>query len=126
MPLLHLVRNAVDHAVETRGKIEITLETEPDGWRLKVSDDGRGIDAESIKAKAKEKNLLDGSGNLTDIELIELIFLPEFSTKTSLTEISGRGFGLDAVKSSVEKTGGTIKVESKRGKGATFEIFLPQ
>ena len=123
--LLHLVRNAVDHAVETSGKIEISLKEEKNGWRLTVSDDGRGIDLEKIKTKAiKEKLFADEI--LTERETIDLIFLPEFSTKQSVTETSGRGVGLDAVKSAVEKSGGKIKVESRRGRGATFEIFLPR
>jgi len=123
--LLHLVRNAVDHAVETSGKIEINLKEEKNGWRLIVSDDGRGIDVEKIKAKAIEEKLIT-SDFLNERETIDLIFLPEFSTKSLVTETSGRGVGLDAVKSAVEKSGGKIKVESRRGRGTTFEIFLPQ
>lgn len=123
--LLHLVRNAVDHAIETKGKIEISLEAEENGWRLIVSDDGRGIDAEKIKVQAIEKNLVAADTILTEQELIDLIFAPEFSTKSVVTEISGRGIGLDAVKSAVEKTGGKISVKTEIGKGTTFEIFLP-
>ena len=122
---LHLVRNAVDHAVEASGKIEISLKDEKNGWRLTVSDDGRGIDLGKIKAKAiKEKLIADEL--LTERETIDLIFLPEFSTKLAVTEISGRGVGLDAVKSAIEKDGGRINVKSRSGKGTTFEIFLPQ
>ncbi len=122
--LLHLIRNAVDHAIETSGKIEISLKEEKNGWRLIVSDDGRGIDLEKIKAKAiREKLITDGF--LSEQEMIDLIFLPEFSTKQSVTETSGRGVGLDAVKSAVEKAGGKINVESHRGRGTRFEIFLP-
>lgn len=122
---LHLVRNAVDHAVETTGKIEIELKDEKNGWRLTVSDDGRGIDLKRIKEKAVEGNFI-ADAPLTERETINLIFLPEFSTKSNVTEISGRGIGLDAVKSAVEKVGGKIVVESRSGRGTTFEIFLPR
>ncbi len=121
---LHLVRNAVDHAVETNGKIEISLKGEKTGWLLIVSDDGRGIDLEKIKAKAVQEKLI-ADAPLTERETIDLIFLPEFSTKTSVSEISGRGVGLEAVKSAIEKRGGKINVQSRTGKGTTFEIFLP-
>jgi chemotaxis protein histidine kinase CheA len=124
--LLHLVRNAVDHAIETTGKIEIRLQTEENGLRLIVSDNGRGFDLEKIKAKAVDKNLLSPDDKLTERETIDLIFLPEFSTKTNVTDISGRGVGLDAVKYAVEKAGGKITTESRNGKGTTFEIFLPR
>jgi chemotaxis protein histidine kinase CheA len=124
--LLHLVRNAVDHAIETSGKIEIHLKSEDKGLRLVVSDDGRGIDLKRVKTKAIEKNLISADKNLTEQQTIDLIFLPEFSTKSSITEISGRGVGLDAVKAAAEKIGGKIAVRSSSGKGTTFEIFLPR
>lgn len=123
--LLHLVRNAVDHAIERVGKIHIRIKKESDGFRLSVSDDGRGIDLERIKAGAIEKNLISTAENLTEAETINLIFQPEFSTKTAPTEISGRGVGLDAVKFAVEKFGGNINVATEKGKGTTFEVFLP-
>ncbi|MCY7375167.1 MAG: Hpt domain-containing protein [Pyrinomonadaceae bacterium] len=124
--LLHLVRNAVDHAIERVGKIEIRVKTEANGFRLSVADDGRGIDSDKIKAKAIEKNLISAAENLTATETIDLIFQPEFSTKSETTEISGRGIGLDAVKFAVEKFGGKIIVKTEKGKGTTFEIFLPR
>lgn len=124
--LLHLIRNAVDHAVETAGKIEISLRTEENGLRLMVSDDGRGLDLEKIKAKAIKKNLISAGKILTEQEAFDLIFLPEFSTKSDVTDISGRGVGLDAVKFAVEKVGGNINVKTEKEKGATFEIFLPR
>ncbi len=124
--LLHLVRNAVDHAFENKGEIVISLQTEKNHLRLIVADDGRGIDAGKIKRQAFEKNLLAADKILTAKEAIDLIFLPEFSTKSVITDISGRGVGLDAVKDAVEKSGGTISVESRIGKGTTFEICLPQ
>lgn len=124
--LLHLVRNAVDHAIENEGKITINFSTEKNGCRLTIADDGSGIDAEKIKARAVEKNLISDDAFLTEKETIDLIFLPEFSTKNAVTDISGRGIGLDAVKYLVEKAGGQISVESRKGKGAMFEFFLPR
>jgi two-component system chemotaxis sensor kinase CheA len=124
--LLHLVRNAVDHAIETSGQIEIQLTTQANKLRLIVSDDGRGIDANEIKAQAVRKNLISASRILTEQETLDLIFLPEFSTKSAATEISGRGIGLDTVKVAIEKAGGAISVKSRNGKGTIFEIVLPQ
>jgi chemotaxis protein histidine kinase CheA len=135
--LLHLVRNAIDHAVETpeerrakgkepRGKIEIELKASENGFELSVRDDGKGIDLEKIRAKAVERNLLSGAQILTEKEMLDLIFLPEFSTRETISEISGRGVGLDAVKNLIENAGGKISVESVRDAGTTFGIFLPK
>jgi chemotaxis protein histidine kinase CheA len=93
--------------------------------RLSVRDNGNGIDGEKIKAKAIEKKLIAGDENLTAQETIDLIFTPEFSTKSAVTEISGRGVGLDAVKFAVEEAGGKVTVKSDGEKGTAFEIFLP-
>ena len=79
-----------------------------------------------LKTKAIEKNLIAADNDLSEAELIDLIFQPEFSTKSVVTETSGRGIGLDAVKSLIEKAGGTITVKSAAGKGTSFEISLPQ
>ncbi len=135
--LLHLVRNAVDHAIEKpperiaagkppRGQIKIRFSKEKNNFRLVVADDGRGIDAGKIRLKAIERNLISGDKSLSEQALLELIFKPEFSTAETLTEISGRGIGLDAVKDSIEKAGGEIDVESRKGNGTTFEILLPE
>ena len=135
--LLHLVRNAIDHAIENPeerrakgkdalGKIEISLKTNENGLELSVKDDGKGIDLEKIKAKAIEKNLFSTAKILTEAEMLDLIFLPEFSTRETLSEISGRGVGLDAVRNLIENAGGKISVESLKDAGTTFEIFLPK
>ncbi len=124
--LLHLVRNAVDHAVERVGKIKIQIKKEPQGFRLSVADDGRGIDFEKVKAAAIEKKLVSAAENITEAETIELIFQTEFSTKSESDEISGRGIGLDVVKYAVEKSGGKLSVATAKGKGTTFDVFLPR
>jgi two-component system chemotaxis sensor kinase CheA len=104
-PLLHIVRNAVDHGIENRGKIKITAEKLSDELKIRVTDNGRGIDPELI-----------ATGRL---------FEPGFSTAPELSTISGRGTGLHAVKNTVEARGGSVKIESELGRGSTFEITVP-
>lgn len=123
--LMHLTRNAIDHGIRNQGKIKISLKVEKNNLHLSISDDGRGIDADQIKVKAVERKLISGDESLSEQEIFDLIFQPEFSTAAQLTEISGRGIGLDAVKNAVEKAGGKIFVESAANEGTTFEIFLP-
>lgn len=125
--LIHLVRNAVDHAIKrTEGEIEIYLKTVcSGGFRLAVKDNGIGVDLEKVRAKAIEKKIVFADEILDDQATLDLIFQSELSTASELTETSGRGIGLDAVKDAVEQVGGTIAVESQNGKGTTFEIFLP-
>jgi chemotaxis protein histidine kinase CheA len=103
-PLIHLVRNAVDHGIESGGKIVIEAAILDNQTKITVSDNGRGIDP----------------------SLIDQIFNPGFSTAGKVSEISGRGVGLDAVKTALEEAGGTITVSSKVGHGSTFEIRLPE
>jgi len=122
--LLHLVRNAVDHGIEQSGKIKIQIASGAGGISLKVSDDGRGIDLEKVRRKAVEKNLIDGDADLSEQEILNLIFAHGFSTGETISEISGRGVGLDVVKDLAEKAGGEILVQSETGRGTTFEILL--
>jgi two-component system chemotaxis sensor kinase CheA len=103
--LLHLVRNAVHHGIESRGTITIAITNDQDQLKIKVTDDGRGIDPQTIT-----------SG---------LLFLPGFSTASDVSEISGRGVGLDVVKTTVEARGGSVQIQSELGKGSTFQITLP-
>lgn len=124
--LLHLVRNAVSHAIDEKGKVLIAIKSVENGLLLSVSDDGKGLDAAKIRRRAIEKNLVSKSEVLSDREIADLIFAPDFSTAEAVTEISGRGVGLDAVKNSIENAKGKISVKSETGKGSTFEIFLPQ
>jgi chemotaxis protein histidine kinase CheA len=124
--LLHLVRNAVDHAISAEGKIRIEFSEQEDELLLRVIDDGRGIDAEKVREKAIAKNLISADENLTQEETLKLIFAHGFSTSEKVTEISGRGVGLDVVEDAVKKAGGAICVESETGKGTVFEIRLPK
>lgn len=137
-PLTHLVRNAIDHGMETpeerlaAGKPEsgtITLEARHSSGMLMISikDDGKGIEMESLRQKivAKKYTSPDMAKNMTDAELLEFLFLPGFSTKQQVTEISGRGVGLDVVFSMVHEVGGTIRAESTFGQGTEFRLQLP-
>jgi two-component system chemotaxis sensor kinase CheA len=137
-PLLHLVRNAADHGVETgearraAGKPEVghlSVRIEPRGSRIGVvvEDDGRGLDLETVRASAVRKGLLtaEAAGRLPDAEAARLIFLPGFSTASAVTEISGRGVGLDVVQSTVVRLGGAVDVSSVPGRSTRFDLELP-
>jgi two-component system sensor histidine kinase and response regulator WspE len=137
-PLTHIIRNAVDHGIElpeersASGKpLEgiIRLEAFHRGGMLAitVSDDGRGINFEQVRQKIRDRNLVspETSQQLTEAEIIEFLFLPGFSTTEEVTEISGRGVGLDIAKSMVQEVGGTIRATSEVGKGTSFHFQLP-
>jgi len=137
-PLVHLVRNAVDHGIEYPeerklagksevGKIIISARRERNNVIIEIEDDGRGLDIEKIKQKAIEKGLISPSEveSLNEDDLKMLIFTPGFSTKDTVTEISGRGVGMDVVKTKVEKLGGNIKLFSEKGRGTKIRITLP-
>ncbi len=124
--LTHLVRNAADHAIERSGAIEIRFFEENEGIFLSVADDGKGIDLQKVRARAVEKNLISDDHFLDEAETLALVFAPELSTAETVTEISGRGVGLDAVKSAVENMNGKISVRNRKARGAIFEIFVPQ
>ncbi|MCD9189054.1 MAG: ATP-binding protein [Pyrinomonadaceae bacterium] len=123
--LLHLVRNAVDHGIDKNGKVEISIKTIENKLILRVSDNGKGLDLSQIRAKAIEKNMIAENVDLSAEELKNFIFQPDFSTAETISEISGRGIGLDAVKNLVENANGKISVESVEKTGTAFEIFLP-
>jgi two-component system chemotaxis sensor kinase CheA len=137
-PLTHLVRNAVDHGFETpiqrmtagkseRGKLVLTARRERDKVLVEVSDDGRGFDVPELRKRAVLMGVLTAqkSAELTDAQACELAFLPGLSTRAEATETSGRGVGLDAVKSAVDKLGGKLGVKSARGQGTAFTLELP-
>lgn len=137
-PLIHLIRNAVDHGVElpperrAAGKPEkslVRLEARQEGDHivLIIADDGRGMSAERIRAKAVEKGLIseEEANTLDERQSLNLIFLPGFSTKTQISDVSGRGVGMDVVKTNIQKLNGSIDIRSEPGKGSVFIISLP-
>jgi len=135
-PLVHLVRNSLDHGIEmpdvrlAAGKPEtgtVTLEAYHRGGNIviEVSDDGKGLDKDKLRAKAIEKGLIDADAILTDKQTYELIFMPGFSTAEKLTDISGRGVGMDVVRRNIQALGGNIEILSELGKGSTISIHLP-
>jgi len=135
-PLVHLVRNALDHGIETpeqrraAGKPEtgvLHLHAFHQGGNIiiQISDDGAGFDVQKIRAKAIQKGLLSHEERPTNEQLYEFIFQPGFSTIEQVSDLSGRGVGMDVVRRNIRALGGTIEVKSKRGQGSTFSIRLP-
>jgi len=135
-PLLHLVRNAVDHGVETEeerlaagksveGRVRVEADSEGGLVVLRVSDDGRGVDVEAVGRAAAAAGLVTRGPRLTDAHALRLIFRPGFSTAARASLVSGRGVGLDVVERAVEEAGGEVRVRSLRGRGTTFELRLP-
>jgi len=135
-PLMHMVRNSVDHGIESpeerlsAGKpaqARVTLKAGHQAGHIviQVSDDGRGLPREKILRKAREKNLIEAGAELTESEIFALIFHPGFSTAEKITDVSGRGVGMDVVRKQVQKLRGRIDVISKAGEGTTFLLKLP-
>jgi len=137
-PLLHIVRNCVDHGIETpeeralvgkprTGKICFEARQEGANILIEISDDGRGIDARLIKRIAVKKNLItpEQSEKMSDNNAVYLIFTPGFSTRERVTDISGRGVGMDVVKENIERLKGSIVVQTQLGKGTKFTLRLP-
>jgi two-component system chemotaxis sensor kinase CheA len=135
-PLVHLVRNAVDHGIETpearmaRGKtptgtILLSAAQESNHVVITIMDDGAGIDAARVRQRAVQRGLLKGEENLSERELVQLIFAPGFSTSEAVSELSGRGVGLDVVLKSIERLNGLVEVETVPGVGSKFIIELP-
>ena len=137
-PLMHLLRNSADHGIESaevraqRGKPavgSIFLDAYQDGNNvvIEVRDDGNGIDTEAVRAKAVERGTVtpEQAANLTEKEIINLLFMPSFSTAKQVTDVSGRGVGLDVVRSKIESLSGEVEVKSKLGEGSTWTIRLP-
>ena len=137
-PLVHLVRNAVDHGVETpeirlasgksrEGKVILSAQQEGDHILLVIQDDGAGIDPEVLRHKVVEKGLMDveSASRLDNRGCFNLIFLPGFSTKSQISDVSGRGVGMDVVKTRISQLNGVVEIESVLGKGSKFIIKLP-
>ncbi|HLK67230.1 MAG TPA: chemotaxis protein CheA [Bryobacteraceae bacterium] len=135
-PLVHLVRNSMDHGIETpevrraagkrpSGTIHLSASHSGANVVIRVSDDGRGLDAEAVRARAVERGLIDASARISKSEILGLILAPGFSTAREITELSGRGVGLDVVRRSVEGLRGTIEIESEAGAGLAVTLRLP-
>lgn len=135
-PMVHMVRNSIDHGIENpktrqeRGKNPkgiITLGASHEGSMIKIEigDDGKGLDPDAIKAKAIEKGMVTETKELSKEEILNLIFQPGFSTAQEVTEVSGRGVGMDVVKKKIENLSGSIFVETEKGKGSRFIIKIP-
>lgn len=138
-PLMHLVRNAVDHGIETaeeriqsgkadKGKVTLSARTEAGKVWISVTDNGKGLDREKILAKAKKQGLLDegkAESAYTDKEIYQFITLPGFSTNEQVTEYSGRGVGMDVVVQNIQSIGGTLEIESVPGFGSTMSLKIP-
>ena len=135
-PLIHMLRNSIDHGLELAEEREsvgkescgtITLEAchQGGGILIKVEDDGRGIDSEKVLSKARENGIVTDDFNGGQTDALELIFVPGFSTAQSVTDISGRGVGMDVVRENIAKLRGRLSIKSTVGKGTTFCIYLP-
>lgn len=137
-PLVHLVRNAVDHGIEMPddrvasgksriGQVILSAQQEGDHILLSIEDDGAGMDADVLRQKAVEKGLYDedSAERLTDNECFNLIFAPGFSTKTEISDVSGRGVGMDVVKTKITQLNGTVDIDSEKGKGSRLIIKVP-
>jgi len=135
-PLVHLIRNSLDHGIEMPGEriaagksdtgvIELKAYHRGGHIVIEIIDDGRGLDKQKLIAKAIEKGLIDESSLLSDKQAFELIFMPGFSTAESITDISGRGVGMDVVRRNIQALGGNIEIISEFGKGTTISIHLP-
>ncbi|MBK7948054.1 MAG: chemotaxis protein CheW [Deltaproteobacteria bacterium] len=137
-PLTHMVRNSVDHGIESveervaagkpaEGTLKLRAYHEGGQVNLELIDDGHGINVDRVKEKAIERGLLtrDKAGRMSEREALQLIFLPGFSTAAKVTNVSGRGVGMDVVRTNIEKIGGTVDIQSAKGEGTTLRIKIP-
>jgi two-component system chemotaxis sensor kinase CheA len=135
-PLVHMLRNSIDHGIETKEEraassksktANVWLRAYQEGGKvvIEIEDDGKGIDKEKVYSKAVEKGLIDPEAKLTDSEIFSLIFLPGFSSIDEVTDLSGRGVGMDVVRRSIEELQGKVEVKSEKGKGTKISIELP-
>ncbi len=135
-PLVHLIRNGIDHGIEApearraagkpaQGRIRLAASHSGPNVLIRISDDGRGLDREAIRAQAAARGLVQANAELTDKEVFSLTFLPGLSTAANVTSVSGRGVGMDVVKQAIEELRGSIDIESRPGSGTTFTVKLP-
>ena len=135
-PMMHIIRNAIDHGIESRevrtaqgknekGTIRISSYQKGNHVVIEIEDDGGGIDIEKVKNKALQKGLVSDISSVTDREAIDFIFLPGFSTNEIVSEVSGRGVGMDVVKNNISAVSGMVDIETRKGEGSRFIITLP-
>ena len=137
-PLTHMVRNSIDHGIEAPaereaagkprcGTLRLSARQEGDSVVIEVSDDGKGLDPEGIRAKAVEKGLVeaDEAGRMNDADALQLIFAAGFSTRDAVSDLSGRGVGMDVVRSTVNRYGGSVSVDSEKGQGTRLRLSMP-
>lgn len=135
-PIMHMVRNSIDHGIEApadrvkvgkpqSGRVQLKAYRQADHIQIEIVDDGRGLNKDKILAKARERGLIGEAFHLSDSEIFQLIFEPGFSTAEKVTDISGRGVGMDVVKKQIQKLRGKIEIQSKQGLGTTFYLKLP-
>jgi two-component system chemotaxis sensor kinase CheA len=135
-PLVHLIRNSIDHGIEMpeereaagkprQGTVHLAAVHSGDSVLITITDDGKGLDREAIRAKGVERGLIPAAAELSDKEIFSLIFAPGFSTAKAVTSVSGRGVGMDVVKRAIDALRGTIDIRSERGKGSVITIKLP-
>jgi two-component system, chemotaxis family, sensor kinase CheA len=137
-PLIHILRNSLDHGLElpdvriaagkpAKGTLRVAARQEGDRVILDISDDGAGVDTTRVRAKAVERGLIpaDRADQLTEHEAVQLVFLPGFSTAEKISDLSGRGVGMDVVRSAVERINGSVELSSVRGQGTTIRLALP-
>jgi len=136
-PLMHIIRNSLDHGIEIpekriekgkpeQGKVSLQAYNSGNFVIIKITDDGNGVDIDKVKNKAIDKKLIKASDNHSDKEILDLIFLPGFSTAQNLTSVSGRGVGMDVVKKRILDLRGEVFVTCEKGKGTTFTLKIPQ
>ena len=135
-PLVHMIRNAIDHGLENSddrvangkpelGTIRLTAAHQRGGIVIRIQDDGKGLDRSRILAKAIDRGLVKADATLTESEIFSLIFQPGFSTAEKVTDLSGRGVGMDVVRRNIENLRGKVEIQSRPGRGTTFTILLP-
>ena len=135
-PMMHIIRNAIDHGIESReirlergkdekGTIRISSFQKGNHVVIEVEDDGNGIDVEKVKAKALQKGLVSDISSVSDRDAIDFLFLPGFSTADKVSEVSGRGVGMDVVRNNIAAISGMVDIETRKGKGSRFIITLP-
>jgi two-component system chemotaxis sensor kinase CheA len=137
-PLIHILRNSLDHGIETpevrlaagkpaHGTLRVSAHQDGDRVVLDIADDGAGVDTARVRAKAVERGLIpaDRAESLSDAEAVQLVFLPGFSTADNISDLSGRGVGMDVVRAAVERVNGTVQLSSVRGQGTTLQLTLP-